>query len=537
MTAVRRAGIVLVCSLALRDARAQPPHNAHPVPIVSMADLQRPPSVTAGAGNAHDQVGTTSAEAQRLYDLGLSLLHGYEWIDAARAFHQALRADPSLAVAHAELSYAFEELNMGAEAKGAIDRARALAAGIAPHDRAHIDARAAQMDAEAAPRDPARLTAYRRRLDAALTTWPQDLEFLLQRGVAESSDPADRGQGSVLSGVPFFERAAARGSAAAHHYWSHALENANRAAAALPHAQAYARAAPQLPHALHMQGHALLRQGRAADAAEVFINAGTLASARARNGNLRAGEDWHVEHNLGLLGETYRYLGRGREAETQLRAAFDLPSASAAQLYDKRNWPEYLIARGRIDEALAAAARLEAHASPLIQATGFIESGLALLARGDVNGAAQRSNSALRALRSAADGQALVTPALSQLQGLLFMRTGQGARGRTMLDTLIADQRRRPGPDNWIRSIFLIETVSRAARAQGEWALAEATARSLIEHDPGYAGGHAALALALLHKGQRGVAQQAADRAIAGWQSANRDFPDLVEILMNFPRR
>ena len=63
------------------------------------------------------------------------------------------------------------------------------------------------MAAEDAPRDAAQLAAYRKALDAAIAAFPNDVELLLQRGIAESPDPADRGQGSVLASVPFYERA------------------------------------------------------------------------------------------------------------------------------------------------------------------------------------------------------------------------------------------------------------------------------------------------------------------------------------------
>ena len=77
--------------------------------------------------------------------------------------------------------------------------AQALAPKAGDHERRHIEARALQMAAEDAPRDAARLAAYRKSLDAAIAAFPNDVELLLKRGMAESPDPADRGQGSVLA--------------------------------------------------------------------------------------------------------------------------------------------------------------------------------------------------------------------------------------------------------------------------------------------------------------------------------------------------
>ena len=72
--------------------------------------------------------GRNRQRRRRFYDQGLAYLHNYVWIEAARSFHQALRLDPNLALAHVGLSYAYIELNKPAQAKQAIATAQALAA-------------------------------------------------------------------------------------------------------------------------------------------------------------------------------------------------------------------------------------------------------------------------------------------------------------------------------------------------------------------------------------------------------------------------
>ena len=161
-----------------------------------------------------------------LFRSGLAYLHSYVWVEAARSFHQALRLDSKFAMADVGLSYAYVELNAPADAHAALDRARTLAPGVSEHDRRHITLRAAQMAAEDAPADAAKLAAYRKGLDEALAKFPADEELWLQRGLAESPDPAERGQGSRPGAVPFFERALklAPGHFAAHHFLAHAFE-------------------------------------------------------------------------------------------------------------------------------------------------------------------------------------------------------------------------------------------------------------------------------------------------------------------------
>src|SRR5438067_2085337 len=168
------------------------------------AFVQRAVRLRTGIGVAHDAVTTTSKEAQAYYDQGLAYLHNYVWLEAARSFNQALRIDPNLATAYVGLTYAYAELNRPALARDALTHAKALEANVADHERRHIDARALQMDAEDSPRDETKLAAYRSALDAALARYPRDEELLLARGHAESSDPAERGQGAVAGSIAYY---------------------------------------------------------------------------------------------------------------------------------------------------------------------------------------------------------------------------------------------------------------------------------------------------------------------------------------------
>ena len=83
----------------------------HRIPDVPAEVLNRPLPLRTGIGRAHDTVGTRSQEAQAFFDQGLTYVHAYVWIEAARSFNQALRLDPSLAIAHVGLSLVYAELN------------------------------------------------------------------------------------------------------------------------------------------------------------------------------------------------------------------------------------------------------------------------------------------------------------------------------------------------------------------------------------------------------------------------------------------
>jgi tetratricopeptide (TPR) repeat protein len=502
------------------------------MPPLSRDLVERPLPLRPGIGTAHDPIATKVTEAQAFYDQGLSYLHSYMWVEAARSFHQALRLDPKLAMADVGLSYAYVELNAPADAHAALDRARTLASAASDHDRRHIEVRAAQMAAEDAPADAAKLATYRKALDEALVAFPSDEEFWLQRGLAESADPAERGQGSRPSAVKYFERARALapGHFAAHHFLAHAFENSDRNADALAQAEVYAKMAPQVPHARHMLGHELRRTGRIADAIAEFETADRLEVAYIDREKMPAAQDWHYHHNLDLLGTSYQYVGRMTKAEALLKKSFDMPSNTVEQELNKREWPVFLLARGRASEALDAAQIMRGHASPLVSAMGHIESGEALLALKQARAATDEANAALRLMRASPEAAALVAPALRQLQGELLLRSGQPDKAHENLRKAAAEARALPGPDGWAQATFTLESIARAAREAGDWEFAAWTARQMLEHDPNYAGTHYALALVARHSGDQPTAKAESDRALMLWAQADTTLLELQDL-------
>src|SRR5262249_44918699 len=145
----------------------------------------------------------------------------------------------------------------------------------------------------------------------------------------------------------------------------------------------YARLAPNVPHARHMHGHDLRRAGTVSEAIDEFKAADDLATAYFKAEGVPPEYDWHYQHNLDLLGTSYQYVGKMALAERLLTASFGLASPLVVQEFNKREWPAFLRARGRLDEALAAARALAAHRSPVVAAIGHVEAGQALLAKGD----------------------------------------------------------------------------------------------------------------------------------------------------------
>jgi tetratricopeptide (TPR) repeat protein len=505
-------------------------HALHSVPSIPQELLERPVTLRTGIGTVHDDAGTKSAEAQRFYDQGLAYLHNFVWIEAARSFHRALRLDASLALAHVGLSYAYVELNKTVPARQAIATAQALAAKSGDHVKRHVGARALQMAAEDAPRDTAKLAAYRKSLDGAIAAFPNDAEFLLLRGIAESPDPADRGQGSVPASIAYYERARklAPTHFGPHHFMAHAYENAGRMTEAESQAALYAAQASSVPHAVHMHGHELRRLGRTSDAIARFEAADKLQRAYLAREKIAAEFDWHHAHNLDLLAASYQYVGQMRKAEALLKQSFNLPTNLLVQAVNKREWPAFLVARNRAPEALAAAQTLLKHPSLVVQATGHIESGFAQLAMNRPADGAAASNAALKSLRSAQAGQDLAAISLEALQGEFMLRTGQRDKGRSVMERAAQKWRSLPGPDAWTQSLFRLEALGRAARSAGDWTLAVRMAELMLQHDPNYGGTHFALGMVAHHEsGTSATTVREFALAEKAWANADKDLAEL----------
>jgi len=93
----------------------------------------------------------------------------------------------------------------------------------------------------------------------------------------------------------------------------------------------------------------------------------------------------------------------------------------------------------------------------------------------------------------------------------------------------VAKIRAELGPDAWVQALFRLEAIASAARAAGDWELAETMARQMLEHDAAYAGGHYALALVAEHKNDNVMAVTEYTEAEKLWRNADAELPELQQ--------
>lgn len=519
---------VLALAVTLFAAPAAPCHSG--AAAVPQAELEKaaPSDAQARAGVVRDPVTTVSKPAQAAYDRGLALYHAYDWIRAARSFHEALKKDPQLAAAYWGLSRVYEQMDDRERAKKALQDARARTGKASAKEKARIEAWALALagleDREAEDRQ----AAYRDALDAALAKWPDDAELLLMRGNAAA--PLPQGYSPYQSGasVPFFQRVLAKNPdhPGAHHYLVHALENEGRFDEAGTHGAKVVELGAGAPHLVHMDGHGLLRRGNAAKAIARFEEADRLGAAIRASEKIAIENDWHHSHNLSLLASAYRREGRMKDAEKTIRRLAEVAAVGEDALMDRKDLAAFLLSRGRYDEAIAAAESLRSNRLPETRAIAHAIAGEAFLAKGKEDDALAHLDSAGAELHAITGELAptrhwIASLWVDELKLALLLAQKQPDLAGEAGAKLIGKHTALRGPDGWIQATFRLERIGQLARDAGAWTLAEAAAEAMAAHDPTYAGTHLAQAAVARHAGKTDVAARAEAAAKKAWSKAD----------------
>jgi len=116
-----------------------------------------------------------------------------------------------------------------------------------------------------------------------------------------------------------------------------------------------------MAHAQHMYGNDLQKVNRNAEAVAEFRKAEQIEETYYREEHVETRYDWHHIHNLDLMSISHAFMGQMKDAEALWREAFATPAVSGLWEAYQAKWPEFLIERGRADEALRAAQKLLQH--------------------------------------------------------------------------------------------------------------------------------------------------------------------------------
>ena len=242
-----------------------------------------------GLGTIHVPVTTSEPRAQLFFNQGVRLVYAFNHQEARRAFREAARLDPSLAMA-----YWGEAMTLGptvnspmapehiTPAMDAIARAKQRAGAASPRERALIDALAARYSANPQADRAALNRAYAEAMRGVAAQFPADpdVQTFFADAVMNTmpwdywqKDGAPKPDTALALAAVERSIAAHPDHAGAHHYLVHLMEASNDPDRAVPSADRLGSLMPAAGHMVHMPAHIYIRVGRYADAAEANVRA------------------------------------------------------------------------------------------------------------------------------------------------------------------------------------------------------------------------------------------------------------------------
>jgi tetratricopeptide (TPR) repeat protein len=419
-----------------------------------------------GLGSLHFAVSTANPRAQRFFDQGLRLMYAFNHTEALRAFREAARLDPDLAMAYwgqamvlgPNLNQPMPHENV-APAVEAIGRARTARGRLTSRERALIDALAARYSADATADRKALDQAYADAMRRAAVAFPQDADVLtLYADAVMNVSPWDywektgRAKPLPALAIAALERAIAiePNHPGALHYHIHALEASNEPERAEASADRLGPLMPAAGHLVHMPAHIYLRVGRYKDAAEaneraILADEDYLAQCQAQGLYPLS----YYPHNLHFLWAAATLEGRRAAAiDAARRTAAKVPHHHAGKLAWTADFPVTPILAyvrfGRWSDALTEPQPPDDQ--PYAIGIWRYARALAFTARGDL----ARAEAELQRLTDVKSHEAFKTtlkdlPLLTNLEiasrmaeGELLARRGQMADGIRMLEEAVA---------------------------------------------------------------------------------------------------
>jgi tetratricopeptide (TPR) repeat protein len=299
-------------------------------------------------GRYHHEITTSSPEAQRYFDQGLTLSYAFNHAEAIRSFRQAASLDPGCAMCYWGVAYALGP-NINApitpeaakEAYEAIEQARQRATKASAKEQAYVAALATRYSSDPKAGRPPLDAAYAAAMKDVVAKFPDDLDAatIYAQSLMDTSPwsywNADGSPRSFTNEVLTSLESVLKRNAdhmGAIHFYIHAVEASPNPGRAEQYADRLAALAPGAGHIVHMPGHIYLRTGRYHDASTANENA-IKADTAYQAGNRAAGnmmyDIGYVPHNPHFFVVSASLEGRRADA---LRAAEEVKSKMHADM-------------------------------------------------------------------------------------------------------------------------------------------------------------------------------------------------------------
>ncbi len=346
----------------------------------------------AGTPLVHYAVSTQSAQAQTLFDEGLTMIYAFNREEAQKRFTAAAKADPSLAIAWWGVALAAgPNLNIDMTdadwktARDAVARAKALASTASPEERRLIEAIAARYPAQGS--EPAS-DAYRDAMARVHADFPMDddvttlyVESAMDAddwGFAPDATPIGKTAelNALLAGV-IARRPAHPG---ANHYFMHLNDFQSTASRALTAANTLSSLPiePAASHLKHMSGH-------------IYFDLGMFAGVQ-RDNRVAVDDDRRFAADTGRKPDSLDYYFHNLDFYTggSLMLGDQAEAERGIAMFKESNNPNAMFALnrlGRFDDALAIIPKAKSGASESWLTRWHYARGIALVSKGRIDAA------------------------------------------------------------------------------------------------------------------------------------------------------
>jgi tetratricopeptide (TPR) repeat protein len=324
-----------------------------PAQAPSVAGGEPTATLLRGMGSHHHPVSTVSADAQKFFDQGLTLVYAFNHPEAVRSFERAAELDPHMTMAYWGIALALgsninSEIDSEREraAYGAVQKARMFAATGPEQERQYVATLAKRYSILPQADRKALNVEYKNAMGELVRRYPNDLDAAtLFAEAAMVLRPwrlwtaVGRPEEGTLEIVAALESVLRRdpNHIGAIHYYIHAVEASPHPERALPYAVMLPALVPAAGHLVHMPAH-------------IYERLGDYMSAARSN----------------------REAAQADEAEVAARGV----EAPSALLYYSHNLHFLAVAEsmaGRLTDSLAAARKLEEHVAPHLKAMPVVE--------------------------------------------------------------------------------------------------------------------------------------------------------------------
>ncbi|MFO0936207.1 MAG: hypothetical protein U0798_06800 [Gemmataceae bacterium] len=459
------------------------------MPITGLA----PSKVVEGLCLFHYSVATRSAECQTHCDQGYGYFYSYVWMEAARSFETALRADPNCASAWLGLSRALEKWGRSAVPKAdpfyavagvvwqpnlpefysksptdyALGQARKLMSKASHRERLLITAKLQEkgMWPDVKPDD--RRKRATQTLDELLTLYEDDEEGWFARAqIAEGQYGAAPFYKSLLKVNPLHP--------GANHELVHFFENIRRPALGWPYAEKYMESSPKIPHAFHMQAHLATRVGKWVDTTNWSAKAYRLEKEYHQFLGVKPSEDHQFQHHTETLTRTLLHDGRFAELDAVKTEAIAYGYKFTPEWFrsavTKKDWPavEKYVEETRKRDKLG----------------GAYYGAVMALEKGDL----ERAKAEVQILQQSQQkkrNNGTAELRLWEVLGRLECQQGNGEAGCKLLRRVIAKTKDDFNHHAWGNGAVYMETWGIAALEGGVASEAEEAFQEALAHDAG----------------------------------------------------